>query len=156
MSLIKTQVLAAIRARLALAYPTAADVSGETDPVAADRCPAYAVRSETRESERLGMGEFSGLAITEDVTVSAWAVGGPDLETLLLEFAEEMSLQVTGHPDDLGGLVEWIERTGEDVETVKGERRVGRLDLSFDVKFLDIPDPNALSGFSSGFSLGFR
>lgn len=152
------EVLGAIRARMALAYPNVKDYSGDPYEIKDRDCPAFAVQLSVLETERIGMGADHRRRVDALATISAWAKGAPnvDLEATLYDFAEELARVVIAPPADLGGVV-WDISAGEPrVEVAKGTSRIGRLELDFDTQFIDpgISLP-ALGGFSAGFTLGF-
>jgi hypothetical protein len=74
---------------------------------------------------------------TATLTVSAWDTGGPGMDDDLRALADGLSAVMFAEPRDLGGLVEWIRPSDQTPEIVHAERRVGRVDVAFSLRFIN-------------------
>lgn len=130
----RAAIRAAIAARIAAAFPAALDASARAAPVAAQRLPAFAVRSERIAAQGVTMG--GGLRRYSDrVTVSLWAEGGDGLRAELDAAAESIVDAILAAPADLGGLAFDLAPAGVDVALEDGERRIGRADIAVDIDY---------------------
>jgi hypothetical protein len=133
----RTEIAAEVRARMAGVLPDAADVSGDPEAFASARLPAYALGLSIQDTEPVSMNAPGAFLETANLTVSVWQAGGPGLDDDLRDLADAVNAVMFAEPRDLGGLVEWIRPGDQDPEIVRGERRIGRLDLTFALRFVN-------------------
>ena len=150
-------ILDEIRARVAVAWPAARDVTEEPHAVAVPRLPAFAIRAEPRGAEPRAMNAPGAFMYEDLVTLTAWRAGGVDLEARLLDMADALEALVLALPAGLGGLAWSIDREAAGVEVEAGETRVGRLELALLVRYATDPVPAQVPGgaFAPGFSAAF-
>lgn len=126
----------AVRARIAAAFPAVLDVTDAPHPVAAERLPAVAVRSERVSAETLAMGGAASRRLSDRVTVQWLAAGGTELGAALDAAAGAVQDAVLAAPFDLGDLALDVSPIGVDIAIEDGERRVGRADVAFVIDYL--------------------
>ncbi|MEO0679009.1 MAG: hypothetical protein AAF192_01180 [Pseudomonadota bacterium] len=146
-------VLAAIRARLSVVWPTATDVTEEPHGVAPQRLPAFAIAAEQVEIEPRACGRPGAYLATDAVTVSAW-LEGRDLEARLRAAAKVLTDALARPGPALAGRVWDAVPDGADFEVDSGAKRVGRLDVRLLVSFEITPPatPADVDPFGDGFA----
>lgn len=96
--------------------------------------PALRVTTMDETSERLGDAECGVTLRTVELLVEAWATGGDELEDALDTIAAEVEEAIDAD-DTLGGLAtDTILQLTEKAVDPKGDRRGGRLTLTFAVR----------------------
>jgi len=127
-------IRAAVAARVAVAFPAAHDATADAAALSPARLPAYAVTAQRVAASTVAMG--SALQQVGDrVTVSWWAVGGPELRASLDTAAQAIGDAVTAAPRDLAGLAFDVSPAGADVVLEDGEQRAGRAEVVFDIAY---------------------
>lgn len=150
------QITAAIRSRLAADFAGARDLTASPFPVSAEGLPAFAVKLQPVSTQPAGMGSRD-LIVEGRASIFAWAVGDQGTDAVLLSFADEIAEIIDRAPLDLGGLVERMVPAGIEVAAFPAHSRVWGLQYSLDLLYLETPASEIEpSGFSAGFSLGFR
>jgi hypothetical protein len=132
----RAAIRAAVRARIAAAFPGATDITDAPHPVAAELLPAFSVRSERVSAETLAMGGATGRRLSDRVTVQWLAAGGAELGATLDAAAGDVADAVLGPPADLGDIAMEVSPIGVDIAVEDGERRVGRADVAFVIDYL--------------------
>lgn len=149
-------ILDALRAGISTAIPGAHDLSEDPEALSDDALPTFAVAMVQTDAEPVGMGAEQPLLVTDEVSVSIWDQGGTGIRTLLSDHANRIDGQIATGIGVVSPMVQDVIRTGHDFDVARGERRIGRMDLTFTAIYvapLAGPDPD---GFGSGFSGGFR
>lgn len=128
----QAQILAAARAGVALALPGAADRSEDFEGAPAADLPAFAVRIAPGGAVPAGMGA-AGVEVTAQLLVSCWDRDGPGLAARLSASGADIDRRIASRGAPMAALLHWIFREGETFEVERGERRVGRMDFTFDL-----------------------
>lgn len=127
-------ILAAARARLAAAFPGAADRSGDPHPKQAAGL-AFAAAVNVTDSERIGMAE-GGRMVNGTLAITVWPVPTrprTDAAAMAQATAETVRAAILADPPDLGGAAWSVEISGADPEIAAGNERITRVDVTFDV-----------------------
>ncbi len=96
--------------------------------------PALRITTWNEASTRYGDAECGGLVRSIDLLVEAWAAGGDELEDALDQIAAEVEVAID-HDDSFGGLAtDTVLHNTEKAVDVAGDRRVGRLLMTFTVR----------------------
>lgn len=155
MSHTRSLIATHVRARLALAFPGARDLSASPFAVAADALPAYAVKLTPAASEPAGMGDPGIYHNTDRLSIFAWCEGDASAEANLYAFAAEVWQIVAREPEDLGGLVFSMRQTGAEVQPHPAEKRLWALEIAIEILYRDTPPAPSGEGVTAGAALGF-
>lgn len=128
-------VAAAVRARLAAAFPAAADVSDAPEPTGAGRLPAFAVRVRRLSSEIVTIGTAPEVEETLDISVAFWRTGeSSGFWDALAGDAAAIRAAVFADPPDLDDLVAGLDAGAEEFDLEVAEKRVGRAEVVFEAR----------------------
>lgn len=126
---------AEMRARLARAWPDALDASEDPHGQDPARLPAYVVDIEEQETEPRSMGVPGDHIVTDLVRVTAWTAGGRHIKDHLRGRAQALQRALIT-PDKLDGRVFDLAPAGLSTEVERGERRVGRIEMRIEARYI--------------------
>ncbi|RWR09699.1 hypothetical protein [Paenirhodobacter populi] len=124
-------------ARIAAAFPTWLDATGEPSPPPAGRLPWFAVRLSLDNAVPVAMGDGRAMR-TGDLAVSFAfrqpRTGNP--EAVAQDLATAVAACLTAAPADLGGAVWSILPGGVETDHETGDVRISRADLTFAIQIV--------------------
>lgn len=136
---------AEIRARALGAIPAAGVMDHGDAPAADARLPALSVQLAGVSAEPSGMREYQARLVTAAAEVVLWRGEDPalaldwngrdGLRSQGFADATAIARRVVGRPYRLGGLVARLVWSGPEVSVVRGERRLLRVVVGFDMAF---------------------
>ncbi|GAB5376476.1 MAG: hypothetical protein AcusKO_29380 [Acuticoccus sp.] len=131
---IRQQIREAAEARLAGLATTGARVFKHHYALGEGDYPALRITTWNEASTRYGDFECGGLIRTIELLIEAWAAGGDELEDVLDAIAAEVEVAID-QDDTLGALAtDTVLQSTEKAVDVSGDRRVGRLVMTFTVR----------------------
>jgi len=145
---VSAAVVAEARARLAGAWPNAADRTGEAAAAPESGLPAFAVELEMDEAEP--RAQRGGWQLSGRLTVRLWAAPDPASARADMEAAADSAIEaIMAAPERMGGLLADLVPAGTRVDVEGGRRRLAALDVEFDVVRIEdgtAPAPPAALG----------
>jgi len=131
-------VIAAAQSRLAAAFPTWRDSTGDPHPTPEKKLPAFRVAVTYTSSERVGMGDErhwreGQLEVTIETEADKDETAAADIHAV----AGLISAAITATPADLDGTCWEINPDGFEADHDGGKDRVSRGDMIFAIQTLE-------------------